>query len=321
VVAASSINLAGSMRALNLTNLGSGWVVTTPAGGAPATRRTGTAVQAAECNVQSTGTLVFYTGFAPPVGEQIAVSYRAVGRSVGRSINTANQQALAQAGLPSVSAWIGTVTDPAPQSSQDCRNAALALQQAAASVSALWSGTYKCTRASLDTDVWPGDALQLNAPSADLNAQVVVRRATLSYKATYPDLVQYSIDFANDWADDLAIKTSSTVPDDAWLPASASPTFLPNLSALTITAITGGRVTINTGADAPSRGGFEIRRCDNCFLPGTDPDLVMRGSQPTMTFARIAATDRFYIRTYNGSNPPNYSEFSSALIFNLPLAL
>ena len=31
VVAASSINLVGSMRALNLTNLGSGWVVTTPA--------------------------------------------------------------------------------------------------------------------------------------------------------------------------------------------------------------------------------------------------------------------------------------------------
>jgi hypothetical protein len=85
--------------------------------------------------------------------------------------------------------------------------------------------------------------------------------------------------------------------------------------------MTGGRVTINTGASAPSGGGFEIRRCDNCFLPGTDPDLVMRGSQPTMTFARIAATDRFYIRMYNGSNPPNYSEFSSALIFNLPLAL
>ena len=100
VVAASSINLVGSMRALNLTNLGSGWVVTTPANGSPATRRIGTTAQAAECHVESTGKLIFYTGFAPPVGEQIAVSYRASGRAVGRAVNAASQQALAQAGLP-----------------------------------------------------------------------------------------------------------------------------------------------------------------------------------------------------------------------------
>ena len=57
-----------------------------------------------------------------------------------------------------------------------------------------------------------------------------------------------------------------------------------------------------------------------CFIPGSDSDLVMRSSQPTMTFARHSAWDRFYIRMYNGSNPRNYSEFSAALIFNLPLA-
>lgn len=49
------------------------------------------------------------------------------------------------------------------------------MAQAAASVSALWSGTYKGTRASFAADVWPGDALLLNAPSTSLNAQVVVR--------------------------------------------------------------------------------------------------------------------------------------------------
>lgn len=319
-VAASSINLVGTMRALNLTNLGSGWVVTTPAGGAQSTRRTGTTAQAAECHVESTGKLIFYTGFAPPAGEQIAVSYRAVGRSVGRSVDTASQQAFAQAGLPSVSAWIGSVTNPAPRSSQDSRNAALAMQQAATSVSALWSGTYKCTRTELDADVWPGDALQLNAPSANVNAQVVVRGVTLSYAATYPDLVMYAIVFANDWACDLAIKTSSAVPADAWLPAAVSSTYLPNLNALAVATMSGGNVTINTGAAAPSGGGFEIRRRDNCFMPGADPDVVMRGSESTMTFARTSASDRFYIRVHDGSNPPNYSEFSAALIFNLPLA-
>ena len=91
--------------------------------------------------------------------------------------------------------------------------------QAAASVSALWSGTYKGRAASFAADVWPGDALQLNAPSTNLNAQVVVRTVKLSYRASYPDLVEYAITFANDWADDLAIKTSATVPADTWLPA------------------------------------------------------------------------------------------------------
>ncbi len=320
VVAASSINLCGSMRALDLTNLGSGWVVTTPANGSPATRRIGTTAQAAECRVESTGKLIFYTGFAPPVGEQIAVSYRSVGRALGRAINAASQLTIAQAGLPSISTWIGSVTNPAPRSSQDCRNAALALAQAAASVSALWSGTYECAGADLDADVWPGDALALNAPSANLEAQVIVRSVKLTYRASYPDVVQYAINFANDWADDLAIQTSATVAADAWLPAPISPTYLCNLNGLSVTSMTGGTVTINTGVAPPIGGGFEIRRRDNCFMPGTDPDMVMRGSQPNLTFTRVSVSDRFYIRMHDGSNPPSYSEFSAALIFNLPLA-
>lgn len=319
VVAASSINLTGSMRAFNLNNLGSGWVITTPSNGNPVTRRVGSASKSAECHVESTGKVVFYTGFAPPAGERVAVSYRASGRAVGRSVNTASQQALARAGLPAVSAWIGSVTNPAPRSSQDCRNAALTMEPAAAGVSALWSGTYRCARMGLDGDVWPGDALSLNAPSANLNAQVIVRSVKLSYAATCPDLVQYTIQFANDWADDLAIITSATVPADAWLPAAISPTYLPNLNGLSIASMSGNKVTVNTSTAAPIGGGFEIRRRDNCFLPGEDPDLVMRGSQQTMTFSRGSASDRFFIRMYDGAAPPNYSEFSAALIFNLPL--
>ncbi len=319
VVAASSINLVGTMRSLNLTNTGSGWVVCTPSGGTAYTRRIGPATQASECYLQHTGRLVFYTGFAPPAGEQIAVTYRSVGRAVGHAVNAASQQALAQAGLPAVAAWIGSVTNPPARSSADCRNAALAMAEAAASVSALWSGTYKTTGLSLSADVWPGDALQLNAPSTDLNAQVVVRTVKLSYQAGYLDLVEYVITFANDWADDLAIKTSASVPADTWLPALVEPAYLANLKALTVTSMSGSTVTIDTGATAPTGGGFEIRTRDFCFMAGEDPDLVMRGSQPSMTFSRASASDRFYIRMYDGSTPPNYSEFSAALFINLPL--
>jgi hypothetical protein len=263
--------------------------------------------------------VVFYTGYAPVAGEQVAVNYRTVGRAVGRAVNAASQQALAQAGMPTEVAWIGSVTNPPARSSADCRNAALVMEQAAASVSALWSGTYKGNRASFASDVWPGDALLLNAPSTSLDAQVVVRTVTVSYRASYPDLVEYAITFANDWADDLAIKTSSTVPVNAWLPAPVAPTVLANLTSLTVTALNGSTVTVNAGVTPLTGGGFEIRLRDFAFMEGQDPSLVMRSAQPVMTFPRVSASDRFYIRMYDGSTPPNYSEFSTALFINLPL--
>ncbi len=194
------------------------------------------------------------------------------------------------------------------------------MEQAAASVSALWSGTYKGNRTSFAADVWPGDALLLNAPSNNLSAQVVVRTVKVTYGSSYPDLVVYQITFANDWADDLAIKTSTTVPANAWLPALIAPTVLANLDGLTVTAMSGSTVTVNTGTTAPSGGGFEIRLRDFAFMPGEDPTLVLRGSQPSLTFSRVSASDRFYIRMFDGSTPPNYSEFSTALFINLPLS-
>jgi hypothetical protein len=234
-------------------------------------------------------------------------------------VNTASQAALAAAGMPVEAVWIGSVTNPPARSSADCRNAALVMEQAAASVSALWSGTYKGTRFSFASDVWPGDALLLNAPSTSLNAQVVVRTVKVSYRASYPELVEYAIAFANDWADDLAIKTSATVPADAWLPAPVAPTVLTNLTGLTVTAVTGTTVTVNAGVTPPTGGGFEVRTRDFDFMAGQDPALVMRSTQATMTFSRISANDRFYIRMYDGATPPNYSEFSTALFINLPL--
>ena len=319
VVAASSINLIGAMRAIHLTNLGSGWVVSTPPSGGPYTRRVGTTAEAAECHLERTGRLVFYTGSMPVAGEQVAVSYRTIGRAVGRAVNAASQTALTLAGSPAIAAWIGSVTSPMARSSADCRNAALAIEQAAAGVSALWSGTYAGNRTSFAGDVWPGDALLLNAPSTNLDTQVVVRAVRVSYRASYPDLVEYAIQFANDWADDLAIKTSTTVPADAWLPAPIAPTVLANLTSLTVTTLSGTTVAINAGVTPPSGGGFEIRRRDFDFMAGEDPGLVVRAALPSISFSRETANDRFYIRMYDGSTPPNYSEFSTALLINLPL--
>ena len=109
--------------------------------------------------------------------------------------------------------------------------------------------------------------------------------------------MEYEIAFANDWADDLAIKTSATVPADAWLPAPVAPTVLANLSGLTVTALNGSTVTVNTGVTPPSGGGFEIRTRDFAFMPGEDPVLVMR---------RLAADSDFL--SHLGERPVLYPD-------------
>jgi len=203
----------------------------------------------------------------------------------------------------------------------------MALVTAASSVSAAWSGGYRTTSVALNaglaapTDVWPGDALLLQSVSLDLDVQVVVRSVALAYRASLPDVVEYRIAFSNDWANDLSVRTSRTVPADAWLPAAVSPVYLANLSGLTVTAITPAAVTVTTGVAAPAGGGFEVRRRDFAFGAGNDPDLVIRSTVTTFDIPRVTEADRFYVRMYDGSAPPNYSEFSVGLFVNLPLSV
>jgi hypothetical protein len=338
VAAASSVNLIGSIRSFFLKGLGSGWVSSIAPGGsfsAWQSRRVGTLADASECHLSKSGvgagSLTFYTGNAPISGEIIAVNYRTSGRAVGRAVNAASQAELAGVGAPPTAAWIGTVTEPAGRSSLDCRNAAMALVTAASSISAAWSGVYRTSNVALKSrgggDVWPGDALMLTAPSfpasggGGLAAEVVVRAVTLQYGASDPDLVGYAIEFSNDWANDLAIKTSRKVPVDAWLPAAVSPTYLANLNQLTVTGISATAVTVATSVTPPTGGGFEVRRRDFVFQPGQDVDLVMRSSVGNFDIPRATEADRFYVRMYDGSTPPNYSEFSVGLFVNLPLSV
>jgi hypothetical protein len=325
VAAANSINLIGTIRSFFLKGLGTGWVTSTVPGGTARTRRVGTLADAAECHLVRTGSLTFYTGNAPVAGEIVAVNYRTVGRAVGRAVNAASQAALAAVGTPPTAAWIGSVTEPKGRSSLDCRNAATALVTAASSVSAAWSGSYRTSNFGLaavsgGADVWPGDALLLESASLDLSVQVAVRAVTLEYGASSPDLVRYAIEFSNDWANDLSIKTSRTVPADAWLPAAISPTYLANLTELAVMGITAAAVSVAANATPPSGGGFEVRRRDFAFRAGTDVDLVMRSAVAIFEIPRATEADRFYIRMYDGNTPPNYSEFSVGLFVNLPLS-
>jgi hypothetical protein len=182
----------------------------------------------------------------------------------------------------------------------------------------LWSGTYRATQYELDGDVMPGDALAIDAPWCGVSGQVVVRRVQLKVHASVPDCIEYAIGFANDWAEDLAITTSATVPADARIAAKVNAMFAPGPGALAA-VVNGGTIVLSMNTTPPAGGGFEVRRRDGAFVPGNDPGLAARGSQGTVTLARTAAQERYFVRMFDGASPPNYSEFSAAVFVNVPL--
>ena len=317
----NSANLECSIASIEVSQEGPVWVMSTPPGGSAVVRRLGTTAQGADCRIERTGKLRFYSTSTPQPGELIAVSYRTTHRSVARLANAASIAQESNGGLlPGTAVWIGSVTSPAPRSSLDCENAASALLNLATNRGAAWKGKYTAWNMETQGDVWPGDVLAVSSTSANLNANLVVRAVELELQCGLPGLVKYVISFANDWADALAIKTSITVPVDVWLPQQPEATTpLTNLGALTISSVTGSAITVNAVTVPPTNGGFEVRRRDWAFGPGTNSDLVLRSPVNNFTIPREAAMEQYYIRMYDGSTPPNYSRFSSAVFVNVAL--
>jgi hypothetical protein len=317
----NSAYLQCSIGSVSIEELGPVWVTSTPVNGTAFVRRLGTPAQGADCTVERSGKLKFYPASTPQAGEQIAICYRTSRRAVARMASPASIASETMGGtLPGTACWMGSVISPVPRSSADCENAASAMLAIATSRAAAWSGEYTAWNPGQQGDVWPGDMLAVTAASAGLTANLVVRTVEIDLAGTSPALVKYRIAFANDWADELAIRTSTAVPADAWLPQQPESTPpLQNLNTLVVTQVTGSNIQIVAGATAPTGGGFEIRQRDWSFCAGPGPDLVFRTPVPNISIPRQAATEQYYIRMFDGSTPPNYSRFSSAVFVNVPL--
>jgi hypothetical protein len=317
----NSANLQCTIASFEISQQGPVWVVSTPPAGGQIVRRLGTTAQGADCRIERSGKLHFYSTTTPAEGELIGVSYRTTHRSVAR---LANAQSIARESnngqLPGTAAWIGTVLSPATRSSMDCENAASALLDLATSRAAAWKGKYTAWNLEVQGDVWPGDVLAMTSTSTGLNANLVVREVLIELLCTQPGLAKYEVGFANDWADALAIKTSTAVPADVWLPQQPE-TALPlaNLASLSVTGVSGITIQVSANATPPANGGFEVRRRDWAFGPGTNSDLVLRSPVPNFTIPREAAIEQYFVRMYDGSTPPNYSRFSSAIFVNVAL--
>lgn len=332
-VAVNSTQIFGSIRSVNVTRMGSAWVVSTLPNGTKQTRLIGSAGEGVDCEVSygtsagTPGKVTFFAGRVPVVGEIVTVQYRNQQRAVARMADSASVAAEAQAGaagnISGTSRWLGKVLQPVARSSADCESAAQALLAFATSRTAAVAGTYAAVNPS--ADIWPGDVLAVT--SDGVTSSLLVRSVEVKDGNAVPEIRTYAIKFANDWAtqwaDGLGLKLSESIAADAVLPAAAETApaqVLVNLQQLSVTSVNGSEVQMDAGCDPPTGGGFEVRRRDWNFGANVDtPDLVLRSPVRNFSIPRAAQIERYYVRMYDASSPALYSRFSSAVFLNVPL--
>jgi hypothetical protein len=321
-VAVNSVQLFGSIGYCRVTQMGSAWVVSTLPSGVRTTRLVGVAGEGVDCTVSTTGKVTFFAGRVPIAGELVTVTYRAQQRAVARLEDTASVAAEAAGGVPGTAQWLGKVVKPAARSSVDCESAARAVLSFSASRAAAAAGTYAAVN---PVDVWPGDVLAMTSGEQTMN--VVVRRVDIADGMACPEVLTYRMAFANDWAEALGLTLSEAIAVDALLPqtalSSTSPAggnVLANLQQLQVVSATGAALQVDAGMAPPAGGGFEVRRRDGDFGPGVDQDLVLRSPVRSFSIPREGQVEHYYVRMYDGSTPPVYSRFSSAVFTDLPVS-
>ena len=72
------------------------------------------------------------------------------------------------------------------------------------------------------------------------------------------------------------------------------------------------------GFAPPNGGGFELRWTDAGWGPNNDQNLAGRFTTQSFTLPRLGEAQDYYLRQYDGSNPPKYSRYSAALHIDYP---
>lgn len=314
----NSVQLVGSMGYCRIRQTGSAWVTSKPNNGVKATRLIGVAGEGVDCTMTTAGAITVLAGRIPGAGELVTVTYRRSQRSIARMENAVSVAAEAEGGIPGSARWLGKVLQPVARSSLDCTSAVEAVLSFSANRNAAMAGSYVAVNPA---DVWPGDVLILTTQG--WTAYVVSRKVTVVATTSFPELLEYRVDFANDWAEGLGLKLSEAVAMDVLLPQTATSgprAVLQNLQGMQVVSATSLVLQIDAGVVPPTGGGFEVRRRDGYFGPGVDQDLVLRSPVRSFAIAREGQVEHYYIRMYDASAPPVYSRFSSAIFTNIPVS-
>jgi hypothetical protein len=136
----------------------------------------------------------------------------------------------------------------------------------------------------------------------------------------------YTIEFANDLAAPLGIEygVSATTPALQDMPPVLAMTqvgtyYQVDLTEAQITAVASTTVSVDLGMSPPNGGGVEVRANDFGFGQANDRNLLGRFNTQAFSLPRLARTQNYFLRLYDGSSPPKYSRYSAALHVDYPL--
>jgi hypothetical protein len=281
----------------------------------------------AQCEVTSSPSLDFYPQYVPALNELIVVSYRGSGRAVAQVEDQASVVGLQNGADDGTRGAVRVMKNPEARTDIDCENAALAILDDATGNA--WSGTYSTWSDFLPgaaADIFPGDGITLNVPSRAATFTAIVRRVEIEVLDPIDDRGFYTIEFANDLALPLAVEytastTTISLQDTPPLlqTTQVGAYYQADLTAAQITAVTSTTVSVDAGM-APTGGqGIEVRENDFGWGQANDRNLLGRFSTQTFTLARLARTQNYFLRLYDGSSPPRYSRYAAALHVDYPL--
>jgi hypothetical protein len=222
---------------------------------------------------------------------------------------------------------VRTVKLPGARTQTDCENAALAILDDA--VGAAWLGTYQTWGDFLPggaVDIFPGDAIAVNALSRNAAFSAIVRKVSIEIADPANDRGLYSIEFANDAAVPLALQdqtSAATVPlQDVpvrLLTTQVGAYYLASLTNAQITQVSSTTAQVDAGEAPPSGFGIEVRTHDYGWGVANDRNLLGRFNTQMFSLPRLARTQNYFLRLYDNSSPPRYSRYAAALHIDYPL--
>ena len=286
------------------------------------TRLLGALADGAECALDGSSALFFYPDYVPAAGERIEVRYRSRAPAVARVTDAAAAAALACGPDNGVRAGVRHIAAPAARTGTDCENAALALLDDGAQQA--WAGEYESWSdffPGAGDDVFPGEAIAIDAPSRGADFAAIVREVGLETTDFGGEQVRYKVRFANDAAEPLGFAFepgTAYPPEDAVGVSDVGVSTIADLPQAEITSYTSTTVAIDAGSDPPAGGGIEVRRTDHGWSTEDDRNLIARLTTRSFTVPRLSRTQDYYLRQYDASSPRRYSRYSTALHLDYP---
>jgi hypothetical protein len=285
---------------------------------------TGSLLEGAACHISTEPALQFYPEDIPAANELLEVSYRRQGHAMARVMNSASIAAHQRGGDDGVRGGVRAIGLPVPRTSADCEIAALALLDDGGQG---WAGEYVAWSRFLPggaTDIFPGDGLAVNVPSRVASFAAIVREVDVEIADMAGDNSRYSLRFvdAGDPSLDFAFVTALVKQTQTLIAIDVSEVgniYLADLTDAEVTNVTSTTVTIDVGFTPVAGGGIEVRYSDSGWGAGYSGNLVGRFTDSSFTLTRYARGQAYFLKSYDGSGPPKYSRYSTALYVDYPL--